>query len=279
MLNDIINHDFGTRPIRLISDIGIRVLLKEEGLVISICKDHSCFVINTREWIDHPHMMECEHFAPINEMRPFLCKNVRFGYANITTSKPFSTVAPYKLEYIATLESISHVWTAKHLGIYDNSSNDMSCLKMMLESPSLFQCRILRISDRKKRFEILNQPILYTLYGIVFGKMFDHFDMCALFKQKTSFPNSDTIFAFEILMANIDSALETIKQEYLSSKECCRLRFIISVYSPNLILDFCLMNTHTNEVLELKHISKNQANEFNLGRFGSPALLLERRGA
>ncbi|KAI1706667.1 hypothetical protein DdX_12877 [Ditylenchus destructor] len=101
--------------------------------------------------------------------------------------------------------------------------------------------------------------------------------MLQLVQQKAYYPCSDTIFVFHCANESIKTALVIIRQKFLTSRVRCRLRLLISSPSPKDILEFRLQNNRTNEMLELKHKSKNQAkDEFNVDLVAEQALLLER---
>ncbi|KAI1703842.1 lectin c-type domain-containing protein [Ditylenchus destructor] len=217
----------------------------------------------------------CVHFFSIDEMRPFLSKNVRFGSVDICIAddKPSS---PNTSDHIATLESISHIWAMKNLNIVDVSRNESNFLNLVLGSPSVLQCHTLYISHDRKRIQMPQNPNIYSLYAINLRnwRRFNEFgsfksdEILQLALQKASSPHSDTIFVLEETQKTVVAAMELIQQNFMTSEDCCRLRIIIEInpldnLSTNMFVsedvpEFCLQNTRTKEVLQLKHTSKKE---------------------
>ncbi|KAI1708280.1 hypothetical protein DdX_11960 [Ditylenchus destructor] len=94
---------------------------------------------------------------------------------------------------------------------------------------------------------------------------------------KAFYPDNDTIFVIRVWLLDVFDAVTSIAQEFTVARERCRLRIVIDNICPINILDFHFYNVRTNEVLELKHISAEEANEFGVKKFKTAALLLERK--
>ncbi|KAI1692589.1 hypothetical protein Ddc_23529 [Ditylenchus destructor] len=235
VLNDIINKDFASYPLRVMDDTWAHVQIRSGESVLSIQKSCQCFVPRTRQWknckTQCSNPPKCEHVCLVYEMRPFLSKIVRFKHVTISidVKHMFTPVLPY---HIAALELISHIWDGRDLHIREKLQYQASSLKRMLGSSSLLRCRILRMENHRK--------------GSYYYRTRDKFD-------------------FEIT-----------KQKFLESQDRCRLHLIIIIsYSEN-ISEFRLENNRTNEVLQLKHISYEEAIKLDVAKFYGSALLLER---
>ncbi|KAI1699827.1 hypothetical protein Ddc_18399 [Ditylenchus destructor] len=274
MLNNIVIQNFTAYPLRIMAEAGTYVQVRNNELVLSIEKNDCYFAPATRQWNFFYCNPDGQHFYPINTMLPLLCKTVRFRFTIITIHD--SNI--YTSDHIATLESIAHVWDAKQLHIYDRSENDPSSLSRMLESSSILRCRTLYIRDKRKRIRLLQHPNVYALRAVdlSINRSLSGGEILQLFEQKASYPESDTIFVLESAKRSIELAMEIIRQMFLTSDDRCRLRCVITMPSLQHIPEFCLKNTQTCEVLELKHISEEEANALKLKKFSKPALLLDR---
>ncbi|KAI1703839.1 hypothetical protein Ddc_16387 [Ditylenchus destructor] len=259
-LNDIVNQEFSTHPLRDMAGVTVCVLIENNEFVISIREyDHSCvygrcFVPQARSY-DFCGQ-DCDHFYPLNAMRPFLRENVRFRFTDISISDR-NNFTPYTPDHISDLESIAHIWAGKHLYIYDLSKNDSSSLSLILESTSVLQCRTLHIEDNQKRIQVLQNPNIYSLYAIDLSLTCSFSDnkILQLVQQKESYPESNTMFGIDSDKEDVDDAMESIKLSFLASENCCRFRFIIKAFDAEDIVEFRLENSRTNEVLELKIIN------------------------
>ncbi|KAI1708353.1 hypothetical protein Ddc_14382 [Ditylenchus destructor] len=282
LLNDIVNREFVTHPLRVIPGT-MWVAIKNNELII-MCRTRCCLVPREwdldREWNRDHCFGGCKHFYPINVMRPFLCKNVRFKHTMIVINGK-NSFSKYKTDHITSLEAISHIWAWKDLYIRDNSDNDPSSQKLILSSSSVFQCRALHVQDNKRRIEILQNPDIYSLNALDLHGTISDSEMLQIVqqfvKQKASYPHSDTTLVFYGSTESIAAVVKMLKQEFLTSEDRCRLRLIMKIMSLKDFSDFRLENSRTNEVLELKGISHKQANdEFNVDITYGPALLLDR---
>ncbi|KAI1714462.1 hypothetical protein DdX_08557 [Ditylenchus destructor] len=311
MLNDIVNRDFATYPLRVMPETMAYVQIENNDLVISIQKNDRCFVPLARQWKccncrqacknfypvsvmrpfgfrmsnkrSKPRAQQCnhcnckqsyDHFYPVNVMRPFLCKNIRFKFMSISIKNDDDTTA----NHIATLESISHIWAAKILYIHDREdliSNSWT-KNLLLRSSSVLQCRILHTRIDGEEIQILQHANIWSLNAIVFDQSFGENEILQLVEQKAFYPHSDTALEFYSTWVCINIAFEAIKQKFLASDERCRLRLIVRTTFENFFLEFRLQNALTNEVLEVKRISEKEANEFHGTKLDGEALSLER---
>ncbi|KAI1707278.1 hypothetical protein Ddc_14935 [Ditylenchus destructor] len=275
MLNDIVSRNFVSHPFRVLPGTVARVQIRYGKLALSIRKYNRCFAPHFQNW--NLCRQWCEHFYSVNVMLPFLSKSVCFGLTEISINDR-NIFTPYSADHIATLESISHLWDSKDLKICDFSESDSTSLRLMLES-SLLQCRILHIQDDRRRISLFENPGTYALYAVDLMSQLpiSLYEMLQLVQEKTYYPNSDTIFVFHCANESIKAAVEKLKQKFLTSRVHCRLRLIIRSSSPKDIFEFRLQNNRTNEMLELKHISKNKAKDkFDVDLAVEQALLLER---
>ncbi|KAI1710876.1 hypothetical protein Ddc_13209 [Ditylenchus destructor] len=276
LLNDIVNREFVTHPLRVIPGT-MWVAIKNNELII-MCFNRCCLVPQewdlVREW-NRDHCFD-HYFYPFN----VLCKNVRFKDTVIVIDAK-NSFAKYTTDHITSLESISHIWVWKDLFIIDRSDNDPSSQSLILRSPSVFQCRALHVKDNKNRIGILQNPDIYSLNALDLNGTISDSEMLQIVqqfvKQKAFYPHSDTTLVFHGSTESITAVVEMLKQQFLTSEDRCRLRLIIKVMSLKDFSDFRLENSRTNEVFELKGMCHKQANdEFNVDITYGPALLLDR---
>ncbi|KAI1704994.1 hypothetical protein DdX_13925 [Ditylenchus destructor] len=282
LLNNIVNKYFATYPLRVFPETMVHVQIRNGNFGLSFRKFRvgTCFMLDSRTWTHNNCAQECEHFYPFEVVRLFLCKNVRFKQAELYINDHHISKR-YSACHIATLESISHVWAKKDLFIHDFSEKDPSSQSLILNSSSILQCRTLHVRDDRRRIQVLQYPNVYSLYALnTFGSVGSRETLPftqQLIEQKALHRNSDTIFVFFAVKESVNKAVEFIKQNFFTSQDYCRLRLIITTFSPNHISEFREMNHRTNEVLELKHLSNEQAEKFNIRPFyDSGAMMIER---
>ncbi|KAI1714053.1 hypothetical protein Ddc_11616 [Ditylenchus destructor] len=280
VINDIIKRDFSSKPFRLLDDKTWPRIRRDRNknnvLLLGIHRSNECFVPTIPGW-QHCHrhcVQECSrHSYPIDEMRPFLSRYMRFSDVTIHIDEENdSALPPYTPKQIALLESISHIWSGQMLSIVDLSVKTTESLKRMFGSLAILQCRALfhskirYVNIGSNLMDIYQSPNLYTLQAIYFSSALTKDGILSLTHYKAEHPQSSTIFVFHPCPLHFDEALEAIKKEFSASSTRCRLRMVIETVvlaqaplPEN--LEFRLENSRTKEVLHLKRITKQEAKE------------------
>ncbi|KAI1714060.1 hypothetical protein Ddc_11624 [Ditylenchus destructor] len=282
-INGIIEHDFVTKPLRLLPDSVVMEAQVQNGkLLLSIRRgehrqwtfySNECFVPQSREWLDDSADDDCKHTYPIDVMRPFLNEKVLFKqvFVVVNDDTPDTT---YNLDHIAALESISHVWSGQMLRITSALLEyKPGSFGLMFSNSAIMQCRILQLSgccyihyhqhdngDFGHYSNMYAVPVIEYLWDTN-GEL-----AADMIREKTAFPKSETTIVLSTYSDEADSIFEAIRQEFLKSTSSCRLRVLMKVFhiphnTDEDNLDFYLENAQTNEALQAKQITEQEIKE------------------
>ncbi|KAI1713352.1 hypothetical protein Ddc_12007 [Ditylenchus destructor] len=296
MIDDIIKRDFASKPLHLIDeDIVLYVSRsKNNEFLLGIWQRYNqCFVPTVPGWQDCMKWMNiyesdrqpCQHHSyPIDEMRPFLAKHLRYRNVEILITENDSCLPSYSPEQIAVLESICHIWSGQKLSILDraDAEHNIDTLKRIFGSSTMLQCRPLRhwkgyCTDKNVATSLIASGVylssnLYSLHSIFFSCL-RITDWLNLIHYKTEYPHSSTIFVLHggSICGEDECDAWCVKNlgVFRKIKEVGILDIDIEldVYdesmfgSPKERLEFRLENSHTKEVLQLKYITVDEAKE------------------
>ncbi|KAI1704409.1 hypothetical protein DdX_14276 [Ditylenchus destructor] len=270
VINDIITRDFPSKPLHFL-DENIVLYIRNSAnnvLLLEVCRPNQCFEPTISGWQNCEQRGNCVHSYPMDKMRPLSANYLRYRSVVIYIDED-DGITPYTPEHIASLEAISHIWSDQILSIIDCSDYNTESLKLMFKSSAILQCRTLRVfvSVSFVFSDFLQCSSLYNLHAIYFMWKVVADEIVSIIQHKAAFPMSDTILIL-CVQDELDMlyALDTVKEEFLTSSVPCRLRIIIEVifiYHNSLTenLDFRLENSGTKEVLQLNHITKQEAKQ------------------
>ncbi|KAI1714058.1 hypothetical protein Ddc_11621 [Ditylenchus destructor] len=281
-LNILIRSDFSLKPFRVIGKSSLRINIEGGQLLLTIhrrknCADE-CLAPSVRAgWQKCNMWHECKHKYALDQMSRFLAQCVRFQQTKIM----IDSHDPYSSKAISEVESIAHIWSEQHLAITDFSSTEEHSLCPLLSNPNMLRCRILDVYGDRTNFvqNSRKYPALYALHAISFTWRILADEIDIISRNKATFPQSDCIFLFpDTLQDEMINALEVIREEFAESSNSCRLRMIFQLDTlDDQNVDFRMENKQTNEILELKHITKAEAKDkFHIDLENYVALLLER---
>ncbi|KAI1700413.1 hypothetical protein Ddc_18095 [Ditylenchus destructor] len=182
------------------------------------------------------------------EMHPYLGLPVRIK----TTCIFVDGESTYNPEHIAEMESMSYLWRDHCLiiGKDDESRIVAEDFQLILNSPTILQCRILTMYDAYfsfKDYKVLNTVNVFEIY-------YDGADDIGLnhWQQFLEQPGAKPVVALSGLRREIiDNALDRLKQAFSSavSPNAYKIAFV-RVNEP--LTEFGETNKNSGEVLELK---------------------------
>ncbi|KAI1694551.1 hypothetical protein Ddc_22028 [Ditylenchus destructor] len=169
------------------------------------------------------------------------------------------------MEVIATLESISHIWSGQMLDINDHWSGVNSrSTDLLYKNPIIYTCRSLRIDAGEQRLprELIGNPLFYTLPKVGFWWQTARQEIMEIVQQKTAFPQSDTMIAVGTKDREIGPVVEKIRVEFLAATEPCLLHLSIGFNEYELDQfdipgSLRIENARTKEVLQWKIVDED----------------------
>ncbi|KAI1706604.1 hypothetical protein Ddc_15235 [Ditylenchus destructor] len=258
LINNIIKRDFASKPLHIFDDTAYLTIRRNENneLLVGFLRETTdstnakCFVPSIQGLQDCDTEGECGHCYPIDEMRPFLANYIRYTEVNIEIDNVDNGLPPYTPEQITVLESISHIWTGQMLRIYDYFDNSIDYnLKGMLGSSAILQCHSLKLWKCPDEDETMSGIItdlqqcsyLYTIPVIYFSCPILENDILRLIHYKAAYPQSDTTLVM------YDGYISELNDDWL--------HWMLGA------LDTIKENNRTKEVLQLKQITTQEAEE------------------
>ncbi|KAI1707623.1 hypothetical protein Ddc_14718 [Ditylenchus destructor] len=288
VINDIIRHDFASKPLRLF-DVGseLRIQRNENNeLRLRIRAPNGRFaptIPGCQECVQRPQRCP-QHSHSIDEMRPFLANYMRYRRVEIHLWTQDFRITTYTPEQVTLLESISHIWRGQTLS-FDHSSR--SSLQTILRNSTLLHCRRLEIYCVYSSELFRQHPNLYTVPIIYFSMCFTENHILDIIRKKSNFPQSETLF---VIIAGLNpdvvqTTFETTIKEFLKSAYPCRLKMIIQTTAPSIGFTrssyYRAENNRTKEVMELRCVTKAEVKDkFDVNiscPLGYDAWIVERR--
>ncbi|KAI1706601.1 hypothetical protein Ddc_15232 [Ditylenchus destructor] len=261
LINEFIKRDFASKPLHIFDDHTVDPTIRRNEnneLLFRFTRgptestNAKCFVPSIQELQDCEG--ECCHYYPIEEMRPFMAKYIRYTKVWIYIDNVDNSLPPYTPEQITVLESISHIWTGQTLMISDLFEDSVDYnLKEMLGNSAILQCHSLSLSKAAIEDEIKSDIIteleqcayLYTIPVIYFS--------CPILENDIEFLTSSVPCSLRVII------------EILLSGSSSLVQYDSLASSEREFFQFRLENNRTKEVLQLKQITKQEAKEkFNV---------------
>ncbi|KAI1723099.1 hypothetical protein Ddc_07294 [Ditylenchus destructor] len=275
-IHAIISRHFSAKPYRYLRHAMLVAHRDSSGLTLHLEKwledDSSVsgyiyfnYAFLQREWLP----FDLQRYQ-LEILRPFFGEHLRIEFVKISIEGH-----PFAPEEVSTLASISHIWDGQILKISGYSDIDedgqnfmFNPVDLFFTTPNFLGCRQVTLTDVAFFTPLKNYPIVFTL-NVVVVEMFEHVvshQMIMDFIEcKKSHPQSDTTLVLDIYrLTDVSILVNEFKKKFLSDSSTGAFRILFANNSKYDIYDdeFSLKNTNTDEVLQLRKISRNEASHY-----------------
>ncbi|KAI1723539.1 hypothetical protein DdX_03700 [Ditylenchus destructor] len=272
----IINRHFSVKPYRYLRHTMLVAHRDSSGLTLHLEKwleDDSGFsgyiyfnyAFLQREWL--PFDLRRYH---LEILRPFFSEHLRIEFVKISIEGH-----PFAPDEVAALASVSHIWAGQIMKITGYSDVDEGAQNFMFKpvdlfftTPNLLGCRQMTLTDVAFFTPLKSYPIVFTL-NVVVVEMFEayvsHQIILDFIECKKSHPQSDTTLVLDIYrLMDVSILVNEFKKNFLSDSCTGSFRILFANNTKYDIYDneFSLRNPNTDEVLQLRKISRNEASRY-----------------
>ncbi|KAI1694626.1 hypothetical protein Ddc_21947 [Ditylenchus destructor] len=197
-----------------------------------------------RPWNDHT-------YYSLAEMRPYLGPTIRIMTTFIDVDGH-----TYNSEHIAEMESIAYLWRDYEIEICNDDESRIVAeqFQPILDSPTILQCRLLKIDNA--HFSFKDYKVLYSVKIIEMFYVGDDYIEPNYWADFLEQPGVKPIVSFDNNnnRANIDNLIDRLKEAFSSavSPNSFKIVFAQSSIYKQPLTEFRETNKTTSEKLELK---------------------------